>query len=49
MEKQKSQIRIGALLSYIFIVFNIIYGLLITPFLLRHLGQEEYGIYMLIG
>lgn len=49
MVKQKSQIRIGAILSYTNILLNIVYGILIIPFLLKHLGQEEYGIYVLIG
>ncbi|GLO67572.1 lipopolysaccharide biosynthesis protein [Oceanobacillus kimchii] len=49
MRLKKNQIRSGAILSYTLIIFNTIFGLLLTPFLLKFLGQEEYGIYLLIG
>ncbi|PIC68049.1 hypothetical protein CSV78_04455 [Sporosarcina sp. P16a] len=45
----KDQIKSGALLSYVNIILTTFSGLLFTPFLLRHLGQSEYGLYMLIG
>lgn len=45
----KDQIKSGALLSYLNIIFTTFSGLLFTPFLLRQLGQSEYGLYMLIG
>lgn len=45
----KEQIKSGALLSYINIILTTFSGLLFTPFLLRQLGQSEYGLYMLIG
>lgn len=45
----KDQTKSGALLSYANIVLTTVVGLLFTPFLLRHLGQSEYGLYMLIG
>lgn len=37
----------GVVLSYIFIVFEALSTLLITPFVIRTLGQAEYGVYKL--
>jgi len=45
----RNEIKLGALLSYITILLNTLVGLLYTPFMLRQLGQSEYGLYMLIG
>ncbi len=42
-----NQLKAGAALSYIVIVFNILIGVLYTPFMLRSLGQAEYGLYSL--
>lgn len=42
-----NQIKTGALLTYIAIFVNVIVGLIYTPFMLRTLGQSEYGIYSL--
>lgn len=39
----------GALLSYLSIIINTIVQLLYTPFLIRILGQGEYGLYSLIS
>lgn len=39
------QLKIGSILSYIQIGFGIIVGILYTPFMLRALGQSEYGLY----
>lgn len=44
-----SQIRKGAILSYISILLTNIIGLFITPFIVRSLGESEYGLYTLIG
>lgn len=44
-----SQRRIGAILSYVSIVANTLIQLLYTPFLIRLLGQSEYGLYSLIS
>ena len=41
--------KIGAILSYVAIVVNIIIQLLYTPFLIRSLGQSEYGLYSLVA
>jgi O-antigen/teichoic acid export membrane protein len=44
-----SQLKKGALLSYINIVLTNIIGLLLTPYIVRNLGNSEYGLYLLIG
>lgn len=43
------QVKYGALLSYILIVLNSIYGLVIMPFVLGTIGESEYGVYKTIG
>lgn len=37
----------GVILSYILMVFEILSTLLLTPFIIRNLGQAEYGVYKL--
>lgn len=50
MNKNSSkQVVCGATLSYILIVLNAVYGMIITPFILSRLGQEEYGVYKTIA
>lgn len=44
-----NQLKAGAALNYSVIVLNILVGLLYTPFLLRMLGQSDYGIYSLVA
>lgn len=39
-----NQIKVGAILSYLSIIVGTIVGLVYTPFLLRMLGQSEYGL-----
>lgn len=41
------QIKIGALLSYISIAFNIVAGLIYTPWMIAIIGQADYGLYIL--
>ena len=43
-----NQIKVGAFLSYLIIGLNNIIGLLYTPFMLRMMGQTEYGLYSLV-
>ena len=43
-----SQRKIGAILSYIVIALNMFIGIAYTPFLIRKLGQAEYGLYSII-
>ena len=40
-----NQLKAGAFLSYISIGLNNIVGLLYTPYMLRMLGQNEYGLF----
>lgn len=42
-----NQLKAGALLSYLIIGINMIVGLVYTPYMLRTLGQSEYGMYSL--
>lgn len=39
--------KIGVILSYIMMIFEVLSTLLLTPFILRTLGQAEYGVYKL--
>jgi O-antigen/teichoic acid export membrane protein len=44
-----NQRKAGAVLSYVSIGLSNLMGLLFTPFLLRMLGQSEYGLYSLVA
>lgn len=44
-----SQLKKGAILSYVNIGLTNIIGLILTPFIIRSLGDSEYGLYTLIG
>ena len=44
-----NQRKIGAMLSYVSIIINTLIQLLYTPFLIRMLGQSEYGLYSLVN
>lgn len=46
MNKSK-QIKCGAIISYIAIIFNIISGILYTPWMIAQIGQSDYGLYTL--
>lgn len=41
------QIKTGAVMSYVTIGFNIIAGLIYTPWMVRQIGQSDYGLYTL--
>lgn len=41
----RSQLKIGALLSYLVLALQNLVGLLYTPFMLRMMGKSEYGLY----
>lgn len=45
----KSEVKVGAILSYVLIVANSLYGLIITPYILSTIGDSEYGVYKAIG
>ena len=44
-----SQLKKGVLLSYVTIFLTNIIGLVLTPFIIKSLGDAEYGLYILIG
>lgn len=46
---KSNQRKIGAILSYAVIILNMIVGILYTPFLIRKLGQSEYGLYSIVS
>jgi len=48
-KKNAKQVIGGATLSYILIILNAIYGLVLTPFILSSIGDVEYGVYRTIG
>lgn len=43
------QIKIGAVLNYVNMVFGFGFTIFITPLVIRSLGKEEFGLYCLIG
>lgn len=44
-----NQLRTGAALNYVVIILNMLVGLLYTPYMLRMMGQSEYGLYSLVA
>lgn len=44
-----NQLKAGAALSYVVILLNTFVALLYTPFMLRMMGQSEYGLYSLVA
>ncbi len=40
-----NQLKYGAILSYVQMGLNLVFSLLFTPYLIRMLGQSEYGLY----
>lgn len=44
-----NQLKTGAILNYVIIGLNTIVGLAYTPYMLRCLGQNEYGLYSLVA
>lgn len=47
MSSRKKQIAIGSIMSYISIGLNILAGLLYTPWMIRSIGQSQYGLFTL--
>ena len=41
--------RIGAIMSYILILLNTAYGLIVTPFILKQVGSADYGVYRTVA
>lgn len=44
-----SQVKTGAVLSFVYTILHIIVTLLYVPILLRGIGQSEYGLYQIVG
>lgn len=44
-----NQLKAGAALNYVVILLNALVSLLYTPFMLRMMGQGEYGLYSLVA
>lgn len=44
-----NQLKAGAVLNYLVIFLNLAIGLLYTPYMLRMMGQSEYGLYSLVA
>lgn len=44
----KSQIKSGAIISYLNIILNMGISIFFTPFLIRSLGESEYGVYRIV-
>lgn len=44
-----NQRKAGAILSYLFTVTNAVVGFIYIPLIIYFLGQEEYGLYQLLG
>lgn len=49
MSNIKNQRKAGVILSYISLLISTLVQLLYTPFLIRMLGQSEYGLYSLVA
>ncbi len=47
MNDSGKQIRLGAIISYISIGVNMLCGILYTPWMIRMIGQSDYGLYTL--
>lgn len=45
----KSQLKAGAVLTYISLFLNSAISIIYTPIMLHHLGQSEYGLFSLAG
>ena len=44
-----NQLKAGVVLNYVVIFLNTVVGLLYTPYMLRMIGQSEYGLYSLVA
>lgn len=45
---KKDNLKLAAVLSYITIIIDSLYGILIIPYLISHLGTSEYGVYKIV-
>lgn len=44
-----NQLKAGAALNYVVLILNTLVNLLYTPYMLRMMGQSEYGLYSLVA
>lgn len=44
-----NQLKAGVILNYVIIFLNTLVGLVYTPYMLRMMGQSEYGLFSLVG
>lgn len=44
-----TQIRLGVLMSYAAIIFNIVAGLIYTPWMIKQIGISDFGLFVLVG
>lgn len=44
-----NQLKVGVFLSYVIIILNCAVNIIFSPFMVRQLGQAQYGLYQLIG
>lgn len=42
------QIKIGSIIAYINIALNLVVNFMLAPFMLKHLGESEYGVYKIV-
>ena len=47
MKDSTRQIKYGAMISYVTIAFNIVAGLLYTPWMIRQIGDSDYALYVM--
>jgi len=45
----RNEVKWGAVLSYLLIIVNAVYGLIITPYILSSIGDATYGVYKTIS
>lgn len=48
MKKKQNELKSGVILTYINLLTSNVVSILYTPFILRTLGQSEYGVYTLV-
>ena len=48
-QNNNSQIKSGAIISYLGIIISTIASLLYTPWMKNHIGDANYGLYTLAG
>ncbi len=48
-KNEKTRFKEGAIFSYLTLGLNSVLGIFFTPYIIRRLGESEYGLYQLIG